>query len=92
MSPVFFYIMRTAGYVFTVYLGKDALWETLENINVDINLTRATDTSFSRIIRPAALHKLFGNGLRNMTKSSRCCLPNSPDLNLIKHLRDVLGH
>ena len=29
--------------------------------------------TFSRIMHPAALHKLFGNGLRNMTKSSKCC-------------------
>ena len=28
---------------------------------------------FSRIMRPATLHTLFGNGLRNMMKCSRCC-------------------
>ncbi len=33
-----------------------------------------TVPSFSRIMHPATLQKLFRNGLRDMVKSSRCCL------------------
>lgn len=46
--------------------------------------------SFSIIMRPTTLQKLFKNSLRNTTKISRCRHSNFPDLRLIMDLWDVL--
>ena len=64
-----------------VMLWAMFFWETLgPGIHVDVNLTCATYLNmvvdqvhpFMAWVTPATLHRLFGNGSRNIT-SSRCC-------------------